>query len=153
MSGTGTGGNADAAAVERASRGLLEATVRALEGMETALNPTQVRALLALDRLAAGCSNTQLADDLGVFPSSASRTVDRLAAAGLVRRTTPPSSRREVRVALTAAGRRAARAISTLRAAAISETLQAMSPAHRAALLSGLEAFDAAYQDVSGRTP
>jgi DNA-binding MarR family transcriptional regulator len=47
-----------------------------------------------------------LADELGVSVATASRTVDALAARGLVRREADPDDARAVRVAATSAGRR-----------------------------------------------
>ncbi len=73
----------------------------------------------------------RLADVLGLTSSGTVRLVDRLEAAGLVRRSAGEDSRATT-VALTAAGRRRARQISDARAEALENALAALGAADRA---------------------
>jgi DNA-binding MarR family transcriptional regulator len=86
-------------------------TARLLEGM--GLFPGQEQVLEALaDRDAVTMS--ELADVLRVRPPTASKTISRLSAAGLVERRSTNGDGRVVHVALTAAGREKASAIAGL---------------------------------------
>ncbi|MGF7237588.1 MAG: MarR family winged helix-turn-helix transcriptional regulator [Frankia sp.] len=91
-------------AVLGASRALVAVAARSLAGVAEDVTLPQYRTLVVLasrgpQRVA------ELADALGVLPSTATRMLDRLVAKGLVRRTRPANNRRSVRVALSAPGR------------------------------------------------
>jgi DNA-binding MarR family transcriptional regulator len=90
----------------------------------------------------------QLADQLGVIPSSASRLCDRLVAAGLLDRRVSERNRREVVLTLRTAGQRLLEAVEHDRRDALGDVLNGMRPGGRKALLSGLEAF----AEVVGQT-
>ena len=128
--------------VERGSRAIADTTVQALDSVQATTSPTQVRALLVLQ--AGACSNGQLASQLQIFPSSASRLTDRLTAAGLVTREESAGDRREIRLVLTPLGRRCVQRFVDSRVALIAQTMTMMRPADRVALLRGLQAFSAA---------
>ncbi len=124
--------------VASASRGLLGLSLRAMTTLDQ-VSTTQLRALMLL----AQCGPVNLsvfADQLGAATSSASRLVDRLAAAGHVERTVPAHSRREVLLQLTASGRRLVRRHDTARQRIFAELLAMLEPEERDALLSGLRA-------------
>nr|WP_284287565.1 MarR family transcriptional regulator [Angustibacter aerolatus] len=72
---------------------------------------------------------------------SASRLVDRLEAGDLVERATHPTSRREIEIRLTAAGRGVLNDVRTARRKRLRKTLVGMEPTQVSALLEGLEAF------------
>ena len=72
----------------------------------------------------------RIADVLGLTSSGTVRLVDRLEAAGLVRRSAGDDSRATT-VALTATGRRTAQAVTDARAAALDGALDALSPTER----------------------
>ncbi len=129
-----------AASLEAASRVLLAVSVQAMEALDGTIGPAQLRALLAVEA-AGDCNVSELADELGVFPSSASRLTERLAAAGLMLRRTLPSNRREVRLALTPAGRRVVRDLVRRRRDRMARVVAQLSEPDRRRLLTGLEAF------------
>ena len=86
-------------------------TAKLLEALE--LFPGQEQVLEALAGREA-MSMSELADVLRVRPPTASKTIARLSAAGLIERKGSEGDARVVRVALTAEGRRKAQAIEAL---------------------------------------
>jgi len=100
---------------------------------------------------------TALAEHLGVGLPTASRLCDRLEAAGLLERTVPPQSRREVQLVLTAYGHRVLADVAERRVRRLTAVFEAMTPAQRAALEHGLFAFHQAHtvtgRSASGREP
>lgn len=129
----------EAAAVEEASLALVEMTLAAIAS-GTGPSTLQLRLLVVLDRHAPLNLGT-LAEHLEVSTPSASRLVDRLVEAGLVRREAAAHSRREVSLGVTAQGRRALRALRRARRKAIAGVLDRMAADDRAALVAGLDAF------------
>ena len=91
---------------------------------------TGAAALSALEHFADGCSIDRLRRILGLTSSGTVRLVDRLVAAGDVRRREGPDAR-TTSVALTTAGRRAARRVTAARASVLEEALADLSPAER----------------------
>lgn len=101
------------------------------------LEPAQVD---ALDVVQAGARRmSELAEALRVDASTATRTVDRLVEAGLLRRTSAPDDGRVVVVELTAAGRRLHERLSKRRRAMLLTVLEGFEPAERALLADLLE--------------
>ena len=94
---------------------------------------TAAAALSALEHFADGCSVDRLRRILGLTSSGTVRLVDRLVAAGEVRRREGPDGR-TTSIELTAAGRRAARRVTAARAAVLEDALGDLSPAERADL-------------------
>ena len=90
-------------------------------------------ALVALSVFLEGASIDTLRRPLGLTHSAAVRLVDRLVAAGLVRRG-PGDDARSVAIVLTPAGRRAAERIQAGRMRVLAETLAPLSAAERAQL-------------------
>ena len=90
-------------------------------------------ALSALHHFLESPSIDLLRQVLGLTPSGAVRLVDRLAADGLVRRTAGADGR-QVAVALTAKGRRAAAAVAGARARVLSDALGDLSAEERRVL-------------------
>lgn len=129
----------EAAAVEESSLALVEMTVAALSA-SSQLSVLQLRVLLVVDRH--GPLNlSALASSLELSVPSASRLIDRLVTAGLVRRGVAAHSRREVQLVVTPKGRRALGELRARRQRAIAAVLDGMSAQERADLVSGLEAF------------
>src|SRR5437870_1969274 len=89
-----------AAAVEAAAEALVIVWGRGTEGVYPQVSPSQLRALLVIERHQS-ITLGKLADELGAIPSSASRLCDRLEAAGLVVRRAGLADRREVSLELT----------------------------------------------------
>lgn len=130
-------------AVEAAAEALVMVWSRAREGLVPRVSPSQLRALVAVERH--GVINLGgLAEELGAIPSSATRLCDRLEAAGLLARDVGIADRREVMVSLTADGEQLLRSLRERRQADLGQVLARMSPAARTALLIGLEEFQAA---------
>jgi len=94
---------------------------------------TAAAALSALEHFADGCSVDRLRRILGLTSSGTVRLVDRLEAAGDVRRREGPDGR-TTSIELTAAGRRAARRVTAARGAVLEEALGDLSPTERADL-------------------
>jgi DNA-binding MarR family transcriptional regulator len=91
-------------AVLAASRVFVAVASNALAGLSPEVTLPQFRALVLLEGHGA-MTVAELAEELGVVPSTASRMCDRLVAKKLVRRTLDRSNRRRVRLTLSAAGR------------------------------------------------
>jgi DNA-binding MarR family transcriptional regulator len=85
------------------------------------LTSTQVEAIFALEDVP--LRMRELAEHLGLAESSVTRLMDRLEAAGMVRRGSPPGNRRSVLGTLTPKGRRAIAAIRRQRHAVLSAIL------------------------------
>jgi len=101
-------------AVLTASRVLVAIAARSLADAGEAVTLTQYRALVVLASRGPQSMAT-LAEALSVTPPTASRMCDRLVRKGLVRRRTDRQDRRQVRLALTEAGRRLVDAVSVRR--------------------------------------
>jgi len=103
-----------ASAVLIASRALMGIAVRSIAAVEDEVTLVQYRALVLLT--ARGDQNvSDLAEALGIHPSTATRLCDRLVAKDLVGRTTSAESRREIVLTVTPAGRGIVRAVSARR--------------------------------------
>lgn len=134
-------------AVLTASRVLVAVSARSLAEVET-ITLTQFRLLVVLDSRR-GSNLNRLAETLGVNPSTAVRTVDRLVSAGLVTRRENPSTRREVVLDLTEEGRRVVRSVTSRRRREIARILGRMPEKRREDLL---EAFGA-FAEAAGEPP
>ena len=132
-----------AAAVESTVESLLAVLESARLAQSPAIPPTQLRVLTIIARNR-HTNMSRLAEALEVVPSSASRLCDRLEATGMLRRVPDPRDRREVRLLLTPAARRALDQLRELRRRALAEVLERMDPAGRQELVRALAAFDAA---------
>jgi DNA-binding MarR family transcriptional regulator len=137
-----------AAELESATRGFLDVNVAVLEQMEKRIDLAALRALQSLERLGPSLV-TELGDDLGLLPSTASRLSDRLADAGWITRRVSPTNRRATLLQLTASGRAVLRELLVLRRKALKSVAAQMSDDDRAALLQGTSAFTVARQRLS----
>jgi DNA-binding MarR family transcriptional regulator len=130
-------------ALMRASRAFVGLTVRALSQVDTDVTLPQLRALVVLaDR--GILRGADIAEELQVNPSTATRMTDRLVAKGLVRRVRSTDDRRVVRLRLTRAGREIVERVMEKRRAAleriVAETAEVWQPAVIAALTAFAEA-------------
>jgi DNA-binding MarR family transcriptional regulator len=125
--------------VEIASRAPLAISTRVSMDLPGAVSLTQLRALSAADELGP-CTLGMLAEALLISTSSASRLVDRVAAAGLLDRRQSQASRREVTLEVTPRGRRLLQKYAAARQAAFVEVLRDMSERDARALVRGLRA-------------
>lgn len=134
-------------AVLTASRVLVAVAARSLAGVEEEVTLAQYRTLVVL--ASRGPQNTvSLAAVLDVTPSTATRMCDRLIRKGLIRRRTARQDRREVRLALTDAGRRIVDEVTRLRRAELAPVLAAVPPRERQDLIRALGHLNAAAGEV-----
>ena len=114
----------------------MDASVRASEDVG-GVSPVQLRALTAL-RQKGEPNLAQLAEDIGITVSTASRLVDRLVTAGWVHRAPSASNRREVSLTLTDTGKRLLRRYDRRRVALMREFLERVPAERRGAVLAAL---------------
>jgi DNA-binding MarR family transcriptional regulator len=127
----------DVGSAEAGLTTLIETCEKAIEEIGPAVPPAQLRALLIVGR--AGSLNlARLARALGSSASATSRLIDRMEAAGLLRRDRATASRREIILLPTEAGRRLSEWVKGQRGSALRKTLATMSPDGREALSRGL---------------
>lgn len=91
----------------------------------------------------------QLAEELQVVPSTATRMCDRLVRKELIRRDVPPDNRREVALGITARGAAIVNAVTNRRRAEIRRIVGNMTEARRYDLVAALQEFSRA----AGETP
>lgn len=136
-----------AAAVDAAAAALLSIWERAQERAAAQLSGAQLRALLVIEQHD-GINLRGLAAALNSSLSSASRLCDRLAGAGVLEREQGRLDRREIALRLTTTGRAMLADLRAMRWQQLAEVLSRMSLAGRAALLTGLQEFHAAADNV-----
>ena len=93
----------------------------------------------------------EIATELRVNPSNATRHCDRLQKLGLITRRRSVADGRVVQVALTDAGRKVVAAVSDARREEISRVLEEMPADQRSAVLAALESFAAAAHERADR--
>jgi DNA-binding MarR family transcriptional regulator len=120
-----------------ASRALMGVVAASLEPVLDQVTLAQFRALVLLHSLGPMRSGA-LAERLGIHPSTFTRNGDRLVASGLVQRVGNPSSRREVLIELTPAGRRLVTSVMRRRATMLRRILAPLRPAERRMVVDGL---------------
>ena len=135
-----------------ASRVLVGVSARSLAEVEEAVTLTQFRTLVVLESRGP-CRLNQLADALGVSPSSALRTVDRLIRTGLVARAENDADRREVRISATPAGSALVQAVTRARRAEIATIVAAMPSERRLEVVAALHAFAEAAGEPQAEHP
>ncbi len=124
----------------------MDASVRAADDLG-GVSPVQLRALTAL-RKGGPLNLAQLADDMGVTVSTASRLVDRLVAVDWVHRRPAPHNRREISLSLTPQGRSLLRKYDDQRAQRLQACLTRLTPDRQDAVVAALrELADAAAGD------
>ncbi|REE95139.1 MarR family winged helix-turn-helix transcriptional regulator [Thermomonospora umbrina] len=129
--------------VEAGAELLREVCDQALEALGSTVPPTQLRALLIVDRFDRLNLNT-LAQEMRASNSATSRLCDRLQASGLIVREAAARDRREVVISLSLPGRRLVGWARRQRRRELAKVIDTMSPAGREALVNGLSAFRAA---------
>ncbi|MGA5407681.1 MarR family winged helix-turn-helix transcriptional regulator [Streptomyces lavendulocolor] len=116
------------------------------------VSSSQLRVLYILDRDRPINLRT-LGDELGMAPSSVSRMCDRLDALGYVERSPSTASRRELDLRLSSRGRKYLEDLRARRETALVKVIDAMPPAQRAALATGLSGFRRAVEVSAGAEP
>jgi len=142
--------------VDTVTDALLQAT-NALVGIAFRTVPTeggvtlsQFRTLVLVDG-ERGMRSADLAEALGVSPSTATRMCDRLVRSGLLRREPAADDRREVRLSLTATGAKIVRDGLTRRRRALARLVAQIPVEDRASFVRGLRVFGGAGR--SGKDP
>lgn len=135
-------------AVLTASRVLVAVAARSLAGLEADVSLPQYRALVVL--AARGPQRpSELAEALGVDPSTATRLCDRLVAKRLITRRRAGGDRREVRLDLSVPGRRLVDEVTERRRRDIDRILAGATPAEHGRLVEAFRLF----ARLAGETP
>lgn len=130
-----------------ASRALVAVAARSVAGLGAEVTLPQYRALVVL--AARGPRRAvELAGELGVNPSTATRLIDRLVKADLVERQPVAGDRRAVLVSLRPAGRRLVVTVSRRRRAEVARIVAAMPVRHRSGAVTALRAFAEAAGEI-----
>lgn len=137
-------------AVLHASRALVAVAARSLALVADEVTLPQYRALVVLAGRGPQ-SLAELATSLNVNPSTATRMSDRLVAKGLLRRRTASRDRRQVRLALTEAGRAVVAEVTALRRREIARIVDAVPADRRRHLVESLTAFAEAAGEAADR--
>jgi DNA-binding MarR family transcriptional regulator len=134
-------------AVVLATRVLVAVTAQSLASLDDVTLP-QFRVLVMIG--SRGPQNlTAVAQGLGVHASNATRLCDKLVQAGLIHRSEDPADRRNVVLALTAAGYQLVQDMTDQRRAAIAQILAKMPPQLRDDLVPVLHCFAQAAGEIS----
>jgi len=133
-------------AVLMASRSLVAIASRSLADTGS-VTIAQYRALVVLQSRGPQ-SAQQLAAELGVAPSTATRMCDRLVAKDLIERDAVAENRREIRLMITPAGAEIVGAVSRRRRRELRKIVSAIPAGERAALVRALESFNRAAGEV-----
>lgn len=127
-------------AVLTATRVLVGISAASLAPIEDQVTLSQYRALVVLASRGPQ-SLAQLAAELQVVPSTATRMCDRLERKGLVERRAVPDNRREVEVRLAREGRKIVTTVAAARRRALRAIVDRLGEGERAALVDALDAF------------
>jgi DNA-binding MarR family transcriptional regulator len=114
----------------------MDASVRASEDVG-GVSPVQLRALTVL-RQKGEANLAQLAEEIGITVSTASRLVDRLVGADWVHRAPSETNRREISLTLTADGKRLLRRYDRRRVVLLRECLERVPAERRDAVVAAL---------------
>jgi DNA-binding MarR family transcriptional regulator len=118
------------------ARMAMDASVRASQDVG-GVSPVQLRALTALRQM--GEANlAQLAEEIGITVSTASRLVDRLVVADWVHRAPSETNRREISLTLTDDGKRLLRHYDRRRVVLLKECLERVPAERRDAVVGAL---------------
>lgn len=127
-------------ALMRASRAFVALAARSLAGIDGDVTLPQFRALVVLAERGPQRA-VDIAEELGVNPSTGTRMCDRLVRKGLVRRLRSTGDRRVVRLRLTPAGRDIVEQVMTRRRADLVGLVAATSALRQPAVIDALTAF------------
>lgn len=133
----------------RASRVLLSVIAQSVAEVEDLVTVPQLRVLVMI--ASRGPQNLgSVAADLGVHPSNATRTCERLVVAGLLDRREDAQDRRYLQLALSEQGRALVEQVMAHRRAAVAGVMRRMPVTDRKALGSSLDAFAEAAGELAG---
>jgi DNA-binding MarR family transcriptional regulator len=140
--------NDDVEAVMAAARVLVAVSAQSVTAVEDIVTLPQLRVLVMVASRTAPNLNA-VANGMGVHPSNATRTVDRLVSAGLLDRSDDPTDRRNLVLELTESGRQLVERVMDQRRAAIAAVLDRMPPGRRRSLVPVMRAFAEAAGETS----
>jgi len=138
-------------AVLVASRALVAVAARSLAAAPADVTLAQYRILVVLASRGPQFPSA-LAAELRSAPSSITRLCDRLVAKGLLTRASAPGNRRQVVLAISAAGRRVVDAVTRVRRDEIASLVAAVPPARRRGVVGALNDLAAAAGEVPDRS-
>lgn len=134
-----------------ASRALVAVAARSLAAVDDDVTLPQYRALVVLASRGPQLVG-QLAEQLGVHPSTATRLCDRLVAKSLVARAVAELNRRETTITLLPTGRRIVDKVTELRRAEIDRIVGRIPEHLRRPAVRALNAFSEAAGELSDRS-
>jgi DNA-binding MarR family transcriptional regulator len=123
-----------------ASKVLTAVVARSLIGLAPEVSLAQLRILVMISTHGA-MNLTSVAEGLGVNPSNASRTCDRLVRDGLLDRREDTADRRSIQLSLTRQGQKVVETLFAKRRAMLEQIVSTMSQAQQRQLSSSLHAF------------
>jgi DNA-binding MarR family transcriptional regulator len=139
-SGPVRGGGVDVEPVMAASKVLTAVVARSLVAVEPEVSLVQLRTLVMI--WTNGTMNlTSVAEGLGVNPSNASRTCDRLVRIGLLDRRDDTEDRRSIQLTLTRPGKKVVEKVFAQRRRVLEQIVARMSQTQQRQLSSSLQAF------------
>ncbi|HET7358324.1 MAG TPA: MarR family transcriptional regulator [Nocardioidaceae bacterium] len=148
--GEDRGHDDDATAVLAGTQVIGSLIAESISQVEQEVTMPQLRVLM-LAATQAPLNLLTVAADLGVHPSNATRTCDRLVRAGLLDRRTSERDRRHLAMTLTPAGHRLVDQVLGHRRRQVERALDKMSPEDRAALVRSLAALAEAAEADTGQ--
>lgn len=132
----------------RAAQVLVAVVARSVAEVEDVVTLPQLRVLVMV--ASQGSMNlTAVAEGLGVHPSNATRTCDRLVVAGLLHRRDSPDDRRQLELTVTREGQRLIASVLEHRREAVAKTVARMPAAQRLQLATALAAFADASDEIT----
>ncbi len=134
-----------------ASRALVAVAARSLASIDADVTLPQYRALVVLASRGPRLVG-QLADDLAVHASTATRLCDRLVAKNLVRRAVTRDNRRATSITLTASGSRIVSEVTAIRRTEIERIVGRIPAPLRDSTVAALSAFSAAAGEPADRS-
>lgn len=136
-----------------ASRALIAVASRSIATVDASVTLPQFRALVVLEHNGGCCRVGDLAAELRIHSSTATRLCDRLVRRGLVDRSVDEANRREVTITLTDGGKGLFEQATKVRRAEIAAILGRIPPARRRTIVRALSDFrDAAGPDLAPPT-
>lgn len=127
-----------------ASRVLLGVSARSIAPVLDVVTVPQGRVLTVLSNSPTPMRSGDLAEAIGIQPSTFTRTADRMVEAGWISRQENPENRRENLVELTASGRRLVAQVTRRRQREIKRILEGLTAAELKAVLAALDTFNRA---------
>lgn len=138
-------------AVMLAARALVGVAAQAVSEAEDRVTLPQLRVLMLIASRG-GLNLNALADLMGVHPSNASRSCDRLVAAGLLTRAESTIDRRNLTLQLTDKGEQLVAELIDHRRQAITIVLEQMPVARRRTLVSAMKSFGEAAGEIPAQS-